>query len=203
MRLEFKTAPAAVAIERDDVKTYSFMNTTKYDNLIDALLIPCTEEIERYTGRRLINQSWYIYLDAQEYYNRLDAYLNSITLSTLNVSAITEVLTYSKANASTVLTSSDYRLSGNAFSGISKLVFNDNTPPQYLDLRNTDAVRIEVVTGYGAAKTDIPDTLSTALKMLIEHRVKYGDKQTQNKLYEDESNYLAALQGYRSVENWF
>lgn len=203
MRLELKTAPAAVAIERDDVKTYSFMNTTKYDSLIDSLLVPCTEEIERYTGRRLINQSWYIYLDAREYYNRLDAYLNSITLSTLNVSAITEVLTYSKANASTVLTSSDYRLAGNAFSGISKLVFNDNTPPQYLDLRGTDSVRIEVVAGYGATKAAIPDPLSTALKMLIEHRVKYGDKETQNKLYADESNYLAALQGYRSVENWF
>jgi uncharacterized phiE125 gp8 family phage protein len=203
MRLELKTPPAAVAIERDDVKTYAKMNTTKQDDLIDALLVPCTEELERYTGRKMISQSWYIYLDANEYYPRLDAYLNTITLSTLNVSAITEVLTYNIDNTSNTVTSSDYRLSGNEFSGISKLVFNDNTPPVLRNLRNVDSVRIEVVAGYGSAKTDIPDPLFTALKMLVEHRVKYGQKASEVKLYEDGSNYLAMLQGYRSVEGWF
>jgi uncharacterized phiE125 gp8 family phage protein len=203
MRLELKTAPAAVAIELADVKTYAFMNTTKYDNLVNALLVPCTEELELYTGRKMINQSWYIYLDASEYYNRLDAYLNTITLSTLNVSAITEVLTYNIDNTSNTVTGTDYRLSGDEFSAFSKLAFNDDTPPQFQNLRKVDSVRIEVVAGYGSAKTDIPDAVSTALKILIEHRVKYGDKASSVKLYEDESNYLAMLQGYRSVEGWF
>ena len=71
MRLELKTAAGAAAMTRADVKTYAFMNTTKFDSQIDALLTPCTEELERYIGRKLINQSWYIYLDRAEYYDRL------------------------------------------------------------------------------------------------------------------------------------
>ena len=203
MRLELKTAAGAVAMTRADVKTYAFMNTTKYDALIDALLVPCTEELELYTGRKMIDQSWYLYLDAQEYYDRLRAYNNTITLSSLNVSAITEVLTYNMDNTTNTITGTDYRLSGSAFTPSTKLAFNDDTPPVYESLRRVDSVRIEVVAGYGAAQSAIPDPVQTALKILIEHRTKFGQKASKDKLSETPSNYFSILQGYRSVENWY
>jgi len=202
MRIELKTAPAVASMTRDDVKTYAFIKTTKYDDQIDAQLTPCTEELERYTGRKMIDQSWYIYLDAQEYYDRLNAFNNTITLSTFNVSAITEVLTYSMDNTSTAITASDYRLSGSVLSSFSRLVFNDDTPPVYESLRKVDSVRIEVVAGYGASQASIPDPLQTALKMLINHRVKFPSKSMKDSVNDIGGNYLSALQGYRSVENW-
>ena len=203
MRLELKTAAGAASMTLADVKTYAFMNTTKHDANITALLTPCTEELERYTGRKMIDQSWYIYMDAYEYYDRLRAYNNTITLSTLNVSAITEVLTYNMDNTTNTVTSTDYRLSGNELTQVSKLAFNDDTPPVYESLRRVDSVRIEVVAGYGAAQSSIPDPVQTALKILIEHRVKFGGRSSKDKLSDTPSNYDAILQGYRSTENWF
>lgn len=203
MRVELKTVPAAASMTLADVKEYGDFKTTAQDDKITALLTPATEYIERVIGRKLINQSWYIYLDQDEYYNRLQAYCNSITLYSFNVSSITEVNKYDIENNATVISSSNYRLSGNALSAINKMVFNDNTLPTVESLRSVDSIRIEVVTGYGAAQSNIPEPIQVAHKMLVEYWVKYGMRVNKQKLYDVPTGFDAILSPYKSVEQIF
>ena len=204
MRLELKTAPASVAIERQDVKDHDFINNnTMFDTQIDSKMVACTLELERLMGRCFINQSWYIYLDRDEYYDKLIAYKNTITLSTLNVSSITEVTKYQMDNTTSVVTSSNYRLSGNETTPTSKLAFNDDTPPTYENLRMVDAVRIEVVAGYGAAKTDIPKPVFNALATLCAHRVAFPQMAGKEDIKTLMQNLHPEIFSYRSVEAYF
>lgn len=192
MRLELKTAPAVASITTADVKEYGYINTTEHDTLIGNLIEEGTEYIEHLTGRKMINQSWYIYYDREEYYSRLRAYNNSLDLAGLNVSAITEVLTYNESNTSSVLSSSYYRLSGGVNSVQCNMVFNDNTPPERLSLRLVDAVRVEVVAGYGASQASVPTALVGAIAQYIKHRVLYPD-------VVNEQNTKTNLWGLRSM----
>ena len=204
MRLELKTAPASSAVQRDEVKTQRYINNTdKEDQQIDLLLESCTKELESFLGRKLINQSWYIYFDRPEYYDRLKADKNSLVLSTLNVSSITEVLKYQRDNSSSAITSSNYRLSGGANSSICRMVFNDDNPPTYENLRLVDAVRIEVVAGYGADREDIPEPIRSALRQLVAHRVEFPNLVSRESVSKIMMNVGPEIMQYRSVENWF
>lgn len=204
MRLELKTAPATPAITLQAIKDYGYDNASENDTLISTEIAAVTDYVELITGRRLINQSWYIYLDANEYFDRLLAYKDSITLSTLNVSSITEVTTYDRSNNGTVITASDYRLSGTVLSASSKLVFNDDYPqPINNNLRRVDSVRIEVVAGYGAAISNIPQTIQDSMAILANHWVQFGMRMMPDGSKPTPLNFEAKLLSYKSTETWY
>lgn len=204
MRLELKTGPNTLAVTRDGIKRYGYDNTDENDNLIDDLIQPSVDYVESITGRRMIDQSWYIYIDAEEYFNRLTAYKNSLVLSTLNVSAITEVLSYSRDNTSTIIDSSDYRLSGSVLSASSNLIYNDNTSqPVTSNLRRVDSIRIEVVAGYGSQIADIPGTVLSAMRLLANHWVQFGFRVGNDGLHSTPVNFEAMLLPYKSTETWY
>ncbi len=204
MRIELKTAPlVSPAITLADVKTYAFKNTSAYDDKINSLLLPEQQYLEEYIGRKLISQSWYIYLDAVDYADKLLAYNNTITLSTFNVSAITEVTKFDQLNDPTVEASSNYRLSGNEFSDVSMLAYNDTYSPTMNNLRRVDAVRIEVIAGYGLLAADIPLSVLQALSVQIDQKVRFGNKITEDSNNSMNENYQTLLMPWRSVENWY
>ena len=200
MRIELTTAPANPAATLAGVKLYSFKNTTAFDAKITSLIEPATKYIERYTGRKLINQTWTIWMDREEYTDRLRAYLNTITLSTLNVSAINSLTLYAPDNSTSVVTASDYRLSGGILSASNRLSFNDQAPVSTSNLRSTDSVAIEVITGYGATDTDIPEMLTQAMSTMIDHWVNFGSKSSKEALHEVTSNFRALIAPYTSTE---
>jgi len=204
MRLELKTGQTIIpAVTQAGIKEYGYDHNDENDALINSLIQPATDYVEHITGRRMISQSWYIYMNADEYFNRLAAYKNSVTLSTLNVSAITEVLQFDRNNNSTAITATDYRLSGNVLSAQSQLVFNDNiSQPVTFDLRRVDSIRIEVVAGYGSAIADIPGTVQTSLKLLANHWVQFGFRVGKDGLHETPVNFDAMLLPYKSTETW-
>lgn len=205
MRLELKSGQTITpALILADIKEYGFVNRTQNDADINSLIQPVTDYVESVTGRRLIDQSWYIYMDADEYFDRLTAYKNSIVLSTLNVSSITEVLQYDRTNTSSIISLSDYRLSGTVLSAQSQLVYNDNvSQPVTSNLRRVDSIRIEVVAGYGAAISNIPVTVYTAMKVLANYWLQYGQKATKDDISQTPVNFDAMLLPYKSTENWY
>ena len=143
-------------------------------------------------------------MNREEYISRLNAYDNTIVLSTLNVSAITEVQEFDRNNVSSIVDASTYRLSGNQFSDSTKLVFNDTIGRNFAtDLRAVDSVRIEVVCGYGALVSDIPQPLQAALKILSNHWLQYGQLAQKDGIKETPLNFDANILNYRSSENYF
>ena len=203
MRIELKTAPAVAALTVAGVKQQAFMNTTEYDTMITAEIDKAIAYTEQYTGRRLIDQSIYIYYDRDEYADRMRAYKNSLLLSSLNVSAITEVLTYDRSNNSTAVTSTDYRLSGNVLSAESNLVFNETTPASLTNIRQVDGVRVEVVAGYGAAAANVPGTIIYAANQLVAYWVKNGNLASTENMEEQLITFRGVLLQYMSPEQMF
>lgn len=204
MRIELNTAPLVnPAITLADVKTYAFKNTSAYDDKITSLLLPEQQYLEEYIGRKLISQTWDIYLDAQEYADKLLAYNNTITLSTFNVSSISEVTKYDQFNNPTIESTSNFRLSGNEFSDVSMLVYNDTYSPTMNNLRRVDAVKIEVVVGYGLLAADVPKTILQALSVQIDQKVRFGNKITESSTDSFNENYQTLLMPFRSVEDWY
>ena len=203
MRIELKTGPQVVALTVTGVKQQAFMNTEKYDAMIGAEIDKSIAYAEQYTGRRLIDQSIYIYYDRDEYADRMRAYKNSLLLSSLNVSAITEVLTYDRSNNSTAVTSTDYRLSGNVLSAESNLVFNDDTPASLTNIREVDGVRVEVVAGYGATIADVPGTIIYAANQLVAYWVQNGDLASTENREEQLITFRGVLLQYMSPEQMF
>lgn len=203
MRIELTTGPLAPATTLADIKLFAFMNTGSYDAKIESLILPATLYLEKYTGRKLINQTVTIWEDRDDYIDRLRAYANTITLSTLNVSVINSATLYAPDNSTSVIDSADYRLSGGILSAANRLAFNDNTPITTTNLRTNDTVAIEVVTGYGIASTDIPAPIHQALSVLIDHWVKFGMKSSSSELHEVPSSFRALILPYMSTEAFF
>ena len=203
MRIELKTAPATVALTLAGVKQQAFINTTKYDTMISAEIDKAIAEAEQYTGRRLIDQSIYIYYDRDEYADRMRAYKDSLLLSSLNVSAITEVLTYDDLNSPTTVTASDYRLSGNVLSAESNLVFNEATPASLTNIRQVDGVRVEVVAGYGAAAANVPGTIIYAANQLVAYWAQNGKLASTENREEQLITFRGVLLQYMSPEQMF
>ncbi len=200
MRIELTTAPIAPATTLADVKLYSFINTGQYDAKLESLILPATLYLERYTGRKLIDQTWTIWEDRNDYVDRLRAYANTITLSTLNVSAINSVTLYAPDNSTSVVDSADYRLSGGIQSAANRLAYNDYTSITTTNLRTNDSVAIEVATGYGAASTDIPAPIHQALSVLITHWKDFGMKSSKEVLHNVPSSFIALVRPYMSME---
>jgi uncharacterized phiE125 gp8 family phage protein len=200
MRKELKTGPATAATTLAEVKVSSFINTTKHDTDISDLIEPMTLIVENYLGRKLIDQSWYIYLNSYELFDRLAAY-DVLSLDGLNVSAITEMLSYDTANASTAIVSSTYRLQGNETTPTSNLVFNENTTPLTGGTRYVDSYRIEVVAGYGAAIANIPTPVHRALEELIAYHALHKNVISDSDKHKIPYKFEAMLFPYKSFEN--
>lgn len=203
MRIELTTSPVNPAATLAGVKLYSFKNTDVFDAKISSLINPATQYVERYTGRRLINQTITIWMDRVEYDDRLRAYSNTITLSTLNVSAINSLTLYALDNSTSVVSASDYRLSGGILSASNRLSFNDQTSISTSNLRITDSVAIEVVAGYGAIDTDMPPLITQAISIIIDHWISFGSKSSKENLHDVPSSFKAIIAPYASTEGYF
>ena len=202
MRIELVTPPANPAITLSDVKIYAYMNTTAFDTKIESLIQPATDYLEKHIGRRLIEQTWDIIMDRDEYIDRLIAYKNTITLYSLNVSSIVSLKTFDDSNTESTVTASDYRLSGNEFSAESRLAFNENISIDTTNLRPVDSVSIQVVSGFGINSTFIPSPLIQALAVLIEHWIRDGQKASMTGRSEIPTNYLNLISPYMSMEGY-
>jgi uncharacterized phiE125 gp8 family phage protein len=161
MKTVLKTAPAGQPITTAQVKSYSFNNTTKLDTMIGDLIPAAVSWAEDWTGRRFVNQDWYIYYDLPEFMNKMD-------LSTLNVTAINEVVYFDKDNTSTEIASTKYRLLED------QIIFDDNEFFNTGDWRKFDTVRIDVTAGYGADSDNMPEDIQSALAQLVTYWAQTG-----------------------------
>ena len=202
MRIELKDGPESDAMNMKDAKTQGKFKGSSQNERIADCIAPATNYSEQFTGRRLINQSWYIYFTKDEYRSLIGNYFyrshsKEILLSSLNVSAITEVTQYDDENNASVISNTNYFLSGNQFSEECFLVFNEDNDVVYNELRQTDCIRIEVVAGYGPKQSDIPETIQMAMKQLIDYWVKYTNRSNEGQMRDVPIGFHAMLSPFR------
>ena len=169
------TAPSTEPVSLADLKAHLRVEDDTDNALITALGKAAREYAERYTGRQLITAEWRVQFDAfPEGDNPINLphppLLNTISgggsgSGTSTDSGVT--ITYvDTSGASQTLASSRYVVDDESFLGRIYLAYGQ-TWPTVRDQRN--AITVTYSAGYGAAATDIPETICAAIKLLVGH----------------------------------
>jgi uncharacterized phiE125 gp8 family phage protein len=150
------TAPAVEPISLDEAKAYLRVEVTDDDELIAALIAGARIHVEAQTRRALITQGWRLVLDAWPDDGRIQVW--PAPLQTLTAARVYDL----DNNASSVDTGAFV-----ADLAASELVFAPWALAQ--PQRIAAGIEIDVVCGYGAAATNVPEPLRQAIRLLIAH----------------------------------
>lgn len=153
--IKLHQGPATEPIDKTDVKLLAGYDSdlTAHDTLLDDVLIPAArEQCELLTGRKLINQTWDLVMDAFP--------SDEIDLRPLSpVSAIASIIYLDSAGDQQTLDSGTYVLDANDTARPFALLADGETWPATYDSANAVTVRLTV--GYGPAATDVPKAART------------------------------------------
>lgn len=133
---------------------------TADDALISALIVAAREKAEHETGRRLVTQTWDMFLDA---FPALDG---SIKLHTalVKASSVTQLAYLDTAGAQQTVDPADYVLDTHSLPGYLFPAQGLSWPADVADSAN--AVRVRVVCGYGAAAS-VPAGIKAWIKLHV------------------------------------
>jgi uncharacterized phiE125 gp8 family phage protein len=168
------------------IKSFLKVDGNDDNDLLKILIEAARNKVEANLGRSLITQTWKLTLD--EFPET-----NYIELSLPPLISVTTVTSYASDDSGTVYSSDNYYVDVPG----SRIYLNDGQVwPQAT--RPHNKAEIIYVTGYGAAATNVPGALRSAILMLVAHwyenreAVSLGDISTEVKV-----GYDALLQPYK------
>lgn len=154
------TPPAAEPVTLSDTKEFARVDHSGHDTLIQGLITAAIAYLDGHggiLGRCMINQTW-----RQDY----AAWSSILRLPFADISSVT-VKYFDTLNAEQTVSSSHYELREDHLGAYVRFLEGFTSPSLYDD--RSDRVRITLVAGYGAAADDVPETIRTAIKMLVSH----------------------------------
>ncbi len=177
------TGPTVEPITTANAKAWLRVDSSSDDTLIDALVATARRHVENYTGKALISQTWAYWLDrfppgggATPWWDGVrqgavsslyQSEARHIEIPKGPVSALTSVSTFDLDDVETALSAStDYRLDDSG--EIQRVVLRDGAVWP-TELRESKAIKVLFVAGYGATAASVPDPLIVAMKMLLAH----------------------------------
>ena len=153
------TAPAVEPISLSEAKEHLRVDGSDEDTLISGLISAAVSHVDAdgVLGRAMISQTW-------AYWTRSSP--GVVTLPMSPFQSLTSVEYYDADNALQSATASDFetRLAGDRVTLRPKS--GKVWPPAYT---REDAIKITYVAGFGAAATDVPQSIRQALLLLIGH----------------------------------
>lgn len=180
MRLELVTAPAAEPVTLAEAKAHLRVSAASEDALITRLIGAARRHVEAVTRRRLITQTWRLYLD------RFDSAWSSVVPQWVSdcrgivlpdlapVQSIASVKYIDTAGALQTLAAGVYQLVPEAPARLF-VAYGQSWP----DIRgDKEGVRIEAVCGYGAAGAAVPEDIVAALLLHLSHLYEHRDAVT-------------------------
>jgi hypothetical protein len=170
--LRLITAPTVEPVALSEVKAFLRVDTTAEDDVINIMLKGARRLCEECTQRAFITQTWQLTLDA--FYscdndlpfsgtvilptNYANGSGGDIDLSRLPVQSIVSIKTYAADNSVSTVDPSVYRLDDAG----GRIVLNDGQSwPS--NLRQSGAVVITFICGYGDDGTKVPETIILAI----------------------------------------
>jgi hypothetical protein len=191
MPLLLVTAPTVEPLSIADVRDRLSYGSGVSDTLITTLIKSARQKLEKQYGIAMINQTWSLVLDRfpgygncprpletgfypssygscvqPDYGNRLNSFEIPINLTPLLAGAIQSVTYLDSDGASQTLDPAIYSLVRGDLT--SKLVLT-NTSSWPSTAYVAGAVNIQFVAGFGATASAVPDTLKSAMTLLIAH----------------------------------
>lgn len=171
--IEVTSPPESEPLTKGDVKDHLGLNGDDYDNRVHQLISMARKQVERLTNRRLIQQSLAIYLET------FPAGLE-IVLPVAPVSEISSIQYYDTDGVLQTFASTKYFT--DIISEPGRIVLDSSAFWPDIETGRPNAVRVNVVAGYGDSSADIDEGLTTAMLMIVEEAFDRPDK-----------NYLEAL----------
>lgn len=191
-RLAVTVEPAAEPITRSEAKAWLRIEdaTTADDGIIDLLITNARAWVEQYLERKLITQTVTQTLDdwpdqnSAQYDFSGTARISDVTESPVPylellaapVQSVSSVVTYDDSDNASTWDSGNYRLSTPGDRSRIAPVGGNAWP---VATRDTDAVIVTYVAGYGASGADVPGPIKMAMYQLIalwyENREAMGD----------------------------
>lgn len=164
MGYKLKTAPSVEPITLAEAKLHLKLDSdTTDDTLITALIVAAREQVENYTGRVCINQTWEATFD--EFPTGFDDD-SAIDLIPCPLSSITSIIYKDITGSNTTLSASVYEADTYVFPGRVCLKYSQYWPIVQ-DIQNS--ITVTFVAGYGAASTAVPGPIKAAILLLIGH----------------------------------
>ena len=176
--MELTSGPAAEVVSTADAKTWLRIDTSSDDTVIAAISVAARRRLEEHTGRRFITQTWKLWLDAAPEFRDepwwdgvregsirdLSQRGDEIDLKLAPVASITSVKYYDRDNTEATFAAASYLFDGK--SSPARVILNAGYSwPS--SLRDRNAIAVEMVLGYGAAGSNVPEPIQIAIKSLI------------------------------------
>jgi len=159
MEPAFRTvAPTDTPVSLTEVKAHCRVTDNDDDAVFTALLATATDYLDGpygLIGKCMVTQTWC---------QRLEEFDDCIRLTVGPVASVTSITYYDADNAQQTLATSVYELNRDTLGSYITLKPDQTWPTIY---NRNDAVAITFVAGVAAA--DVPDTLKTAVLMLVSH----------------------------------
>lgn len=154
-----KTAPAIEPVTTAEFKTHSRIDVSDEDTLIDGYIASARATFEDRTGRSLITQTWNLYLDQWP----ADGVIELPRGAPLQ--SVTHVKYWDTDDNESTVSSGDYRIDTNKEPGRIVLKSGSSWPAD--TLRNSNAIEVEYIAGYGDAADDVPQRIKDCIKFLV------------------------------------
>lgn len=162
LRPALVTAPADIPVTLTEAKAWMWVDHSSHDTLITSMLAGAVAHLDGYTGilgRCIINQTWRV--DLPDWPADGD-----IRLPFPDVSSV--MVKYSDTNdAEQTVSAALYETMQDHRGSFVRFKEGFTSPGVYDD--RTDAVRVTLVAGFGAAAANVPEAVKTAIKMLAAH----------------------------------
>lgn len=181
--LEEVTAPAVEPLTLTEAKDFLRVSGSDDDTLITSLIVAARLAVEQYTNRKLITQTWDLWMDDfpgtsrarsnetsgvyQASISTITGPKNSLELMISPLQSVTYLKTYDEDDADTTMTSTLYQVDTKGRRP--RLSLKDGSVWPSTILRPTNGIQIRCVAGYGNASTDVPQPLIEGVRHTLVH----------------------------------
>lgn len=157
MPLALTVPPPTEPISLTEAKTFLRIDTTEEDTLIQSLILAARVHTEHLINRKLITQTWSLFLNNWPKANELQLPLNP-------VQSVNEIKTYDGSGIPTIWASENYTV--DTLFEPARIIKNTNWPTP---AQSTNGIEISITAGYGNSATDAPEPVRQAIRHLITH----------------------------------
>ena len=161
MKTVLKTAPINYPVSLNEAKDHlSLGDETDHNDYIETLIATATDKAEQFLHRRLITQTWYLYLDAWPYGDSIVLPFGKLQTGTAPVVTYTDT-----AGDDTIWSTDEYNVDNDSEPGRIVLEYGYTWPNESLHPMNP--IVVEFVCGYGDDGSDVDPMIRHAIKTAI------------------------------------
>lgn len=169
LALKLITAPAKEPVDLATMKQHLRLDITDDDALLTNILLSARRQVEKFTARRLITQTWDYYLDRYPIEDTMVMPLAPvITINTIET-------TDNQLNVTT-FDPSNYFVDNISDQTRIVLRLGKIWPVVAYGLKKVNAIRINFDVGYGTDPAVVPQELLEAIKMLAAHFYQHREE---------------------------